>query len=103
MVSVDREVVPPGYLSKHCLHRVVADFPLAAAAPADQMVVWREPRDFIIGLAITGVCRNDDPQVNEEPDRAVDRRAVDCGVRLAHPRVDLAERRVAVPRTNCFE
>ncbi len=73
MVSIDAEVVSTGNLREQRLHGVVTDLPLTATNAADQMVVWREPRDLVVGLANASVCRHDDAQLDEQPDRTIDR------------------------------
>jgi hypothetical protein len=63
---------------------------------ADQVVVRRRSRPFVVQVAGAHVRLGDEPQILQRGERAVHRRDIDVRIRLPHLGKDLACRGVAI-------
>lgn len=88
---------------EHRLQRGIADFPLPLAFATDEVVMRFKPRDLVVGLSVTGISGDDDPKIDEESQRPVDRRPVYRPIRLAHTCIHITQRCMPLARADRFQ
>ncbi len=77
MVGRDPESMLLFHLVEHGHQHGVVHLLLPATRATDQMVVLFQVLDLEIGLAVTGVCRDNQSYLQEQLQRTVDRRAIE--------------------------
>lgn len=82
----------PVDLVEHGSQHGIVTFLLATALATDEVVVLLWPLDLVICLTNPGISRQNKPQIHEQMERAVDRRAIERRVLTVSAGVDIAER-----------
>jgi hypothetical protein len=91
MVRFHPESVLSGYIVEHHPQGGVADFLLAAAVAADQMMMGLQLPDLVEDVSTARVGGKHKLQLDEQVKRPVDGRAVDGGVNAPNAGVDLTD------------
>jgi hypothetical protein len=103
VVGLDTKSVLVEHLGNHCLKRRVTDLGFGTTFTTNKMMMRRQPSDFIVGLAVSGIGGDNEAEIDEQPQRSVHGRSIDCSILLLNPEVDIPQGSVPVRGADSIE